>query len=230
MLLHRFQYHDSLHPRSLKGVYMRKRFGIIGMMLLSLAGLGQASIIASHDYVVLDVPQRQEAKGKIEVIEFFSWGCPHCYDFYPLLNRWLATLPKDIAFKRVSVGFGHPEWDNLTKAYYALQSTGDLARLDGSIFEAIHKEHVSLFDEQNITTWVGKHGVNVAQFTAAYRSFGVNTSVGQAQQTVIDYRVDGIPTLAIGGRYKVSTDHNKMLPIADELIAKVRAEEKKPKK
>ena len=209
---------------------MTVRIGFVMLAFLAFVTSAHASIVAGHDYVVLDVPQRQETKGKIEVIEFFSWGCPHCYDFYPLLNRWLAKLPKDIAFKRVPVGFGHPEWDNLAKAYYALQSTGDLARLDGPIFEAIHREHVSLYDEDNITAWVRKHGVNVAQFTAAYRSFGVNTNVGQAQQTVIDYRVDGIPTLAIGGRYKVSSDHNKMLPIADELIAKVREEERKPKK
>ena len=208
---------------------MTARLGIVALVFLSLVTSAHANIVAGHDYVVLDAPQRQETNGKIEVIEFFSWGCLHCYEFYPQLTRWLATLPKDIAFKRVPVGFGHPEWDNLAKAYYALQSTGDLARLDGPIFEAIHKEHVSLYDEESITTWVGKHGVNVAQFTAAYRSFGVNTSLGQAQQSVIDYRVDGVPTLAIGGRYEVSSDHNKMLPIADELIVKVREEEKKPK-
>jgi thiol:disulfide interchange protein DsbA len=209
---------------------MSARLGIAALVFLSLVTSAQASFVAGHDYVVLNVPQPQGAKGKIEVIEFFSWGCPHCYEFYPLLARWLATLPKDVAFKRVPVGFGHPEWDNLAKTYYALQSTGDLARLDGPIFEAIHREHVSLYDDESITAWVGKHGVNVAQFTAAYRSFGVNTSVGQAQQTVIDYRVDGIPTLAIGGRYKVSDDHTKMLAVTNELIAKARAEEKKPGK
>jgi thiol:disulfide interchange protein DsbA len=209
---------------------MSARLGFAALVFLSLVTSAQASFVAGHDYVVLNVPQPQGAKGKIEVIEFFSWGCPHCYEFYPLLARWLATLPKDVAFKRVPVGFGHPEWDNLAKTYYALQSTGDLARLDGPIFEAIHREHVSLYDEESITAWVGKHGVNVAQFTAAYRSFGVNTSVGQAQQTVIDYRVDGIPTLAIGGRYKVSDDHTKMLAVTNELIAKARAEEKKPGK
>lgn len=209
---------------------MTVRIGFMTLAFLALVTSAHASIVAGHDYVVLDARQPQETKGKIEVIEFFSWGCPHCYEFYPLLARWLATLPKDVTFKRVPVGFGHPEWDNLAKAYYALQSTGDLARLDGPIFEAIHREHVSLYDEDNITAWVREHGVNVAQFTAAYRSFGVNTNVGQAQQTVIDYHVDGIPTLAIGGRYKVSSDHNKMLPIADELIAKVREEEREPKK
>jgi thiol:disulfide interchange protein DsbA len=209
---------------------MSARLGIVTFAFLALATSAQASAVAGHDYVVLDVPQRQEVKGKIEVIEFFSWGCPHCYEFYPLLARWMAALPKDVTFKRVPVGFGHPEWDNLAKAYYALQSTGDLARLDSLIFEAIHKEHVSLYDEQSMTAWVGKHGVNVAQFTAAYAAFGVNTSVGQAQQTVIDYRVDSVPTLAIGGRYTVSSDRAKMPAVADELIAKVRAEDKKSRK
>jgi protein dithiol oxidoreductase (disulfide-forming) len=209
---------------------MSTRLGLVTLTFLALATSAQASAVAGHDYVVMNVPQRQETKGKIEVIEFFSWGCPHCYEFYPLLARWLATLPKDVAFKRVPVGFGHPEWDNLAKAYYALQSTGDLARLDPLIFKAIHKEHVSLYDEESITAWVGKHGVNVANFTSAFHSFGMDTSLGQAEQTVINYRVNGIPTMAIGGRYTVSNDHAKMLATSDELIAKVRDQEKKPKK
>jgi thiol:disulfide interchange protein DsbA len=209
---------------------MSIRLSIVTLAFLALVTSARASAVAGHDYVELDVPQHQETKGKIEVIEFFSWGCPHCYEFYPFLVRWLATLPKDVTFKRVPVGFGHPEWDNLARAYYALQSTGDLARLDSPIFEAIHKEHVSLFDEQSIAAWVGKHGVNVAKFRVAYHSFGVDTSVGRAEQTVVDYRVDGIPTMAIGGRYTVSGDHTKMLAVSDELIAKARAEDKKPRK
>lgn len=216
-------------PDRQKGVYMRRRLGIAGLVLLSLASLGQATAIAGHDYVVLDVPQRQDTKGKIEIIEFFSWGCQHCYEFSSLLNRWLATLPKDAVFRRVPVSFGHPEWEALARAYYALQATGDLARLDSQIFEAIHIDHVSLFDEPSITAWVGKHGVNVTEFTKAFNGFGVGTSLGQAEQAAMAYRVSGIPTLAIGGRYTVTDDHTKMLVTSDELIAKVRAEGK-PKK
>jgi thiol:disulfide interchange protein DsbA len=200
------------------------------MVLLSLARLGQASVVAGHDYVVLDAPQRQETQGKVEVIEFFSWGCPHCYAFYPLLNRWLGTLPKDATFRRVPVGLGHPEWDSLVRAYYALQATGDLARLDSQIFEAIHRDHVSLFDEPSITAWVGRHGVNVAEFRKAFNSFGVGTSVGQAEQAALSYRVSGVPTLAIGGRYLVTGDQARMLATSDELIARGRAEDMKPKK
>jgi thiol:disulfide interchange protein DsbA len=206
------------------------RISIVMLAFLSFASSVPASAVAGHDYTVLNVPQRQEINGKIEVIEFFSWGCPHCYEFYPLLARWVATLPKDATFKRVPVGLGHPEWDNLARAYYALQTTGDVARLDSQIFEAIHKEHVSLFDEQSITAWVGKHGVNVAKFTDAYRSFGVITSAGQSDQTAEGYRVAAIPTIAVGGRYTVTGDHAKMLAVSNELIAKALAEEKKPRK
>jgi thiol:disulfide interchange protein DsbA len=209
---------------------MRRGISIVAVASLAWSMSLQANIIAGHDYVVLDVPQRQEGNAKIEVVEFFSWGCPHCYEFYPKLARWLLTLPKDSSFKRVPVGLGHPEWEALAKAYYALQSTGDVDRLDAQIFEDIHKNHVWLNDEQSITTWVGKHGVDVAKFTAAYRSFGVNTSEARAEQMSVDYRLPGVPTLAIAGKYTVSGDQEKMLVTSDQLMAMERGANKKPGK
>jgi thiol:disulfide interchange protein DsbA len=196
----------------------------LGISILALAFLGlctplQASIIAGHDYVVLNTPQRQESNGKIEVVEFFSWGCPHCYEFYPMLSRWIAALPKDASFKRVPVGLGHPEWEALAKAFYALQVTGDVDRLDSQIFEDIHRNHVLLYDEPSITAWVGKHGVDIPKFTAAFRSFGVNMSEAQAEQKSIDYRIPGVPTLAVAGKYTVSGTQEKMLATSDQLIA-----------
>ena len=206
---------------------MRLGICMVSLAFLVLSTSVQASIVAGHDYVVLGTPQRQESNGKIEVLEFFSWGCPHCYEFYPKLSRWLSTLPKDASFKRVPVGLGHPEWEALAKAYYALQSTGDVDRLDSQIFEDIHKNHVWLYDEQSITTWVGKHGVNVPQFTAAFRSFGVNTTAGQAEQKAVDYRLPGVPTMAIAGKYIVTGDHATMLSTSDQLIAMEREGTKK---
>jgi protein dithiol oxidoreductase (disulfide-forming) len=206
---------------------MRLGISIFALTFLALSTSLQASIIAGHDYVVLSTPQRQESNGKIEVVEFFSWGCPHCYEFYPKLSHWLSTLPKDAAFKRVPVGLGHPEWEALARAYYALQSTGDVDRLDSQIFEDIHKNHVWLYDEQSITAWVGKHGVNVAKFTEAFRSFNVNMSAGQAEQRAEDYRIPGVPTLAIAGKYTVDGDQAKMLTTSDQLIAMEGAAKKK---
>lgn len=130
------------------------------------------------DYVVLSAPQRQESNGKSEVVEFFSWGCPHCYEFYPRLSRWLSTLPKDASFKRVPVALGHREWEALAKAYYALQVKG------------------------------------------------VNMNAGQAEQRAEDYRIPGVPTLAIAGKYTVGGYHAKMLATSDQLIAMERAASK----
>ena len=198
---------------------MRASFCIVALAFLAVSTAPRASIVAGHDYTVLDVAQRQEKNGKIDVVEFFSWGCPHCYEFYPKLARWLATLPKDTSFKRVPVGLGHPEWEALARAYYALQSTGDVDRLDTQIFEDIHKNHVWLYDEASITAWVGKHGVDVAKFRAAFRSFGVNTSTGQAEQKSMDYKIPGVPALVIASKYVVSGDQDKMLTTSTQLIA-----------
>jgi len=206
---------------------MRLAIGIFALAFLALSTSLRASIVAGHDYVVLSTPQRKDNNAKIEVVEFFSWGCPHCYEFYPKLSRWLSTLPKDASFKRVPVGLGHPEWEALAKAYYALQSTGDVDRLDSQIFEDIHKNHVWLYDERSMTAWVGKHGVDVAKFTAAFRSFGVNTSEAQAEQKSVDYRIPGVPALAIDGKYTVDGDQEKMLATSGQLIAMERAANKK---
>jgi protein dithiol oxidoreductase (disulfide-forming) len=205
---------------------MRLSVSIFALTFLAMSTSPQASIIAGHDYVVLSTPQRQDSNGKIEVVEFFSWGCPHCYEFYSKLSRWLSTRPKDTAFKRVPVGLGHPEWEALARAYYALQSTGDVDRLDSQIFEDIHKNHVWLYDEPSITAWVGKHGVNVAKFTEAFRSFNVNMSAGQAEQKAEDFRIPGVPALAIAGKYVVSDTQEKMLATSDQLISMVRAASK----
>jgi protein dithiol oxidoreductase (disulfide-forming) len=202
---------------------MRLAISVVALTFFALPAALHAGIVAGHDYVVLNAPLRQEHDGKIEVVEFFSWGCPHCYEFYPMLSRWVAALPKDVVFKRVPVGLGHPEWEALAKAYYALQSTGDVGRLDLQIFEDIHRNHAWLYDERSITAWVAKHGVNVPKFTEAFRSFGVSTSAGQAEQQAEDYRIPGVPTLAVSGKYMVSDDHAKMLNTSDQLIAMSRA-------
>jgi protein dithiol oxidoreductase (disulfide-forming) len=142
---------------------MRLSVSVVALAFLALSAPLHANIIAGHDYVVLNTPQRQESSGKIEVVEFFSWGCPHCYEFYSMLSRWVGTLPKDAAFKRVPVGLGHPEWEALAKAYYALQSTGDVERLDSQIFEDIHKNHVWLYDDVESADRHGEDGAREAK-------------------------------------------------------------------
>jgi thiol:disulfide interchange protein DsbA len=187
--------------------------------------LRAAGLIEGTHYRTLDPPQHTDTNGKIEVLEFFSEGCPHCNEFYPLVSAWAAKLPKDVVFKRIATGMGRTAWTNLAKADYALESTGDFARLDGQIFHAIHEERQPLFDEKSLTNWVSKHGVDPRKFVTAFNSFGVNTKLNQAEQMVENYKIDGVPALAVDGKYVVmGNSFEQLLANADALIAKARAE------
>jgi thiol:disulfide interchange protein DsbA len=204
---------------------MSTRTSLLALALLVLSVPLRAEVIAGTDYRVLDPPQHSESAGKIEVVEFFSYGCPHCDEFYPLVTAWADKLPKDVVFKRVATGFGRTAWTNLAKAYYALEATGDLAKLDGPLFHAIHEEHLPLFDEKSIADWVTRHGVDPAKFTAAYNSFGVNTKLSQSEAMVENYKIEGVPTLAVAGKYLVlGNSFEQILSHADGVIAKTRAE------
>jgi thiol:disulfide interchange protein DsbA len=206
---------------------MSTRAAFLALALLVLSVPLRAEVVAGRDYRLLDPPQHSDSQGKIEVLEFFSYGCPHCNEFYPLVTAWAAKLPKDVVFKRVATGMARTAWTNLAKTYYTLESTGDLAKLDGPLFHAIHEEHLPLFDERSITEWVGKHGVDTAKFTTAFESFGVNTKVSQAEQLLENYKVEGVPSLAIDGKYVVlGNSFEEILTNATAVLAKARAERK----
>ena len=170
-------------------------------------------------------PQPTSSPGKIEVIEFFSFACPHCNEFYPLLNTWLAKQPKDVVLSRVPVGFHRPPWINLQRAYYALQASGDLTRLDGALFSAIHEQGQQLFDERSLADWVAANGGSAEKFTAAYTSFAVNNETVQADAMVEKYAIEGVPSMAVNGEYVAQgATFAEILANTDKLIAKVRAE------
>jgi protein dithiol oxidoreductase (disulfide-forming) len=195
-------------------------------------GATPAALEEGKDFRTLTPARPTASPGKIEVVEFFSYACPHCAHFFPLVNAWEGKLPKDVAFRRVPVGFGRPEWVNLQRAYYALLAGGDFARLDGALFYAIHEEQQPLMYEPTIAEWIGKNGGNAAQFATAYTSFGVNNQTVQADRMAEDYAIDSIPAMAIDGKYVAMADPargelgylQQLLENTDKLIARVRAE------
>ena len=202
------------------------------LALWVLATAGTVMSVAVHaqgvegtDYRKIEPPQPTMSPGKIEVIEFFSYMCPHCSEFYPLVTTWAAKLPKNVVFRRVPVGFNRPPWINLARAYYALQASGDLDKLDGALFHAIHEEHLQLFDEPSLADWVAKNGGNADKFTAAYTSFGVNNHTVQADQLVENYRIEAVPTMAVNGEYQaMGKNLAEILANTDRLIAQVHTE------
>lgn len=204
---------------------MLLRRSIFALVFLVVCAPVRGEIAPGPDFRVLRSVQRSDSPGKIEVIEYFSYGCPHCFDLHPLIIEWSAKLAKDVVFKRVAVSIGHRSWAELARAYYALEGTGNLARLDDALFDAVHKERLPLTDKSSISAWVGKQGVDAGEFAAAYSGFSVNTKVSGAEQTALNDRVNALPTVVVAGKFAVlGRTHEDTLRIADELIAKARAE------
>ena len=199
---------------------------------LGLAVAGRASAqnspVEGTHYVKLSTPAPvtlPSADKKIEVVEFFSYACPHCSALEPLIEPWARKLPADVAFRQVPVGFS-PVYLVLQKTYYALEELGQLPNLHRKIFAAIHQQSKRLGTEADITAFVVANGVDAAKFTEAYRGFGVNTKSSRAKQLSEAYKIDGVPALGIHGRYYTAASlagtHERALAVADYLIQQAR--------
>ncbi len=195
----------------------------VGLFKLAVA----APVALGQDYTLLEPAQPIDNPGKIEVTEFFSYGCPHCNEFAPLVARWEAKLPKDVVFKRVPVSFGRSQWFNLGKLYYALEATGDLAKLDMAVFHTIHEQHNNIFDDKSILEWVSKQpGIDAKKFADTYNSFSISARMKRAEQLTASHKIDGVPKVIVQGKYAVvGKDFNDVLANTGKLIDKVRSEE-----
>jgi thiol:disulfide interchange protein DsbA len=209
---------------------------ITGLIVFFAAGLAQAQPAAGVEYRELSSAQPTDAIGKIEVIEFFWFGCPHCYNFEPALEPWVKKLPKDTQFRRVPAVF-NDEYAQGARAYYALEAIGEEQRLHKALFDAVHTgSRLRVGNEAALTEWLGKQGVDTKKFAAAYRSFGVEGKLKRAAQLTQAYKIEGVPSMAVNGKYVVITDNIKsfeqMLAVADFLIDQSRKQSGKaaPKK
>jgi thiol:disulfide interchange protein DsbA len=178
------------------------------------------------DYVVLRQPVAQATDGKIEVIEFFWYGCPHCNRFQPLIEPWAAKLPADVRYRRVPVAF-RDEFTVHQRLYYALEALGELEKMHKRVFHAVHVERNPLNKPEAMADFVARHGGDRAKFLEAYNSFGVQTKTRQAKQTAEAYKIDGVPAVGVNGRYYTSGalagSLERSLQVADFLIARARA-------
>jgi thiol:disulfide interchange protein DsbA len=204
-------------------------FRILAVLSCMLVAPAYAQV-ENQDYKKVTPPQ-PTASDKVEVIEFFSYGCPHCNAMQPLIEKWAADLPANVSFTRIPVSFGRREWGQLSRAYYALEATGDLKRLDDALFDGIHKEHRPLFDEDNLSAWAGEHGVDAGKFRAAFESPGVSAKTMRAEQIARQYVVNSIPTVIVDGKYiALGKTHEEMLKIARQLVDKSAAERQTAKR
>jgi thiol:disulfide interchange protein DsbA len=186
----------------------------------------QAGPVEGQQYVRLARPQPVATPGKIEVVEFFWYGCPHCYEFEPMLEAWIKKLPPDIVVRRVPVAFRDEPFTAHQKIFYALEALGQVDAMQMKVFNAIHREHNRMDKPAEIAAFMQKNGIDSAKFLDLYNSFGVQTKTRQARALAEEYKIDGVPALGINGRYYTSGSLagslDRSLAVADFLIQKSR--------
>ena len=199
------------------------------LSLLMLA-LVAAPLIAlaqgKPQYTELKPPQPVDTDGKkIEVIEFFWYGCPHCYDLEPLLENWVKKLPPDVQFRPIPAVFNE-RWAHDAAIFYTFEALGVLPKLHRPFFDAIHRDHLRTDDQKAMTEWLSRNGVDPKKFFETMKSFGVQSKTRRAAQLSVAYKIDGTPAMAVQGRYTVSADqgrsHEGMLDTVSQLVNMVR--------
>ncbi|MEO8079310.1 MAG: thiol:disulfide interchange protein DsbA/DsbL [Caldimonas sp.] len=207
----------------------------------ALAGLaGSAGALAAAvegvNYVKLAQPAPVAEPGKIDVIEFFWYECPHCNTFEPALDAWSKQLPADVAFRRVPIWFREEPFTAQQRLYYAIESLGLVGALHRRVYYAIHNDHQRLRTPEDIAAFVTKNGVDPLKFMATYSSFSIQARAQQARQLAAAYKIDAVPAMGVQGRYYTNGtlanagsapaspvgSNERMLDVVDALIVKVR--------
>lgn len=186
---------------------------------------------AGEDFSRLATAQPTDTPGKIEVIEFFWYGCPHCNELEPMVEAWEKRLPKDVVFRREHVIWdGRSETETHARLFLTLRTMGLLTQHHRAVFDAIHVAKTRLRSESEVFDWAAKRGIERAKFEATYKSFGVNMQTTRAKDMTGKYLVDGVPSFAVNGKYKASLggahDDKRLFEIVDKLIADERATKK----
>ena len=197
-----------------------RRMIAASLMLSPLAAFAHGS---GQEFNVLKPEQPTESSGKLEVVEFFWYGCPHCYKFEPLLESWVPKLPTDVEFRRVPAVF-NDRWAHDAGIYYTYEVLGLTGRLHRPFFDAIHRDRLRSDDSKALAEWLRKNGVDSARFEQTLKSFGVQARVRRAKQLSVSYKLEGVPTLAVHGRYTIEAERGfeGMLQTAEKLIAETR--------
>jgi protein dithiol oxidoreductase (disulfide-forming) len=199
------------------------------LALVALSACAQpVNVEDGKEYLRLKNAQPVESGKKIEVIEFFSYGCPHCADLEPILQGWLKTIPADVQFRRVPVMY-QERWIPLARIYYTLEALGEEKRLSPEVFAALHQRGVALWQDKTFFDWAASQGIDRKKVEDMYNSFAMAGKVNRARAAAEAYQVQSVPTVIVDGKfmtYKVAS-HAAMPATIDALIAKARMERPK---
>jgi len=179
-------------------------------LLLAACALAPLAAAAQPQFAYSEVKPAipVETDGKIEVVEFFWYGCIHCYNLEPAVEKWEKTLRKDVQFRRVPAVF-NDRWAIDASIFYTFEAMGLLDKLHRPFFDAIHRERLRTDNQKEVMDWLQKQGVEPKKFTETMKSFGVQSKMRRAAQLTALYKIDGTPAMAVNGRYTVSTEQGR---------------------
>jgi thiol:disulfide interchange protein DsbA len=213
----------------------RREFSAGAACVLGAAALGFAQGASAQvrkpeegvEYLVLRRPAPVEAPaGRIEVVDFFWYNCPHCNAFAPLMNSWTRRVPPDVTVRHVPVAF-RDDFVPQQRLYFTLEAMGKADELHLKVFDAIHKDRQDLAREPGILEWAGRQGLDKDQFREVYNSLPVATKTRRAIQLQDAYKVEGVPALGVAGRYytdgQLASNMPRALQVVDYLIGEARA-------
>ena len=205
--------------------------GAVALAFVAIAAsAGAQALTEGTNYVRLKNPMPVETGKNIEVIEFFSYGCPHCGELEPVLQGWLKNKPADVTFRRIPVMF-QPRWENLAKGYYTLEALNE-EKLSPEVFVALHSRNMPLWNEKDFLDWVATKGVDRKKAEELFNSFAIVGKVNRAKQLAASYQIQSVPTIIVDGKYatgpeKLPGGHAGVPPTIDALVQKARAERPK---
>ena len=200
---------------------MKKLF----ISLLALFAFVPVLAGAQNRYTELDPPQQTGAGGKVDVIEFFSYQCIHCYNLEPVLEPWIKTLPPEAQFRRVPAVFS-ARMEHDARIFYAMEALGLLDKLHRPLFDAIHGHRLRTDNPEALTQWLQNQGVDPQKFIETMKSFSVHGKTQRAKLMTVGYRIQGTPAMAVDGRYTVAPEQGGsregMLQVVSQLVEQVR--------
>ena len=210
------------HRQSLAVFFLLLSCGLINSLS------ARADIVEGKDYTVLTNPQPTQDANKIEVLEFFWYGCPHCYSLHPHLKTWLINIPGDVSFRYVPAIL-RANWVAAAKIYYAIEAMGIADVLHDKAYDAMHRDKIDLNNESVLLSWIEKQeGIDRKKFENAYNSFTVQNQVAKSTQITRQYQLNGVPALIINGKYLtsggMSNTPQDTIKILEALIEKARKE------
>jgi thiol:disulfide interchange protein DsbA len=192
-------------------------------VLLFAVGLPAQEFDEGIDYSVVTEPTRAEAGDDVEVLELFWYGCPHCYQLEPHIDRWLENKPEGVTFRRLPAA-ASPRWVPHAKAYFAAEQLGVLDKLHVPLFKALHDDRRKVFTDEQIIAFAAEQGIDKEAFAAAYNSFPVDMQVRKAAELVRRYNIDGVPSIVVNGKYVTSATQTgsnaRLFQVIDYLVAR----------